>query len=197
MSSQVFAPPAPPAFDSPPLEGFQGSVVNGVPNWFSAMLQNGNSRSSFGSRECLSVLPINYRNAVIDMTSEYGNPDPQMWYLTVKPSKNAFGLRYLEVQHGQIVKDTGFSIFANIFWSHKPMLLDSNFVDSRMVYEKARSEAASRGHAVSNAIFQLKKHGKTQEPYWTAWGYGSKDAYLGLIEVRASDGAIISIKGFK
>ena len=130
------------------------------------------------------------------MTSETARPDAQKWYVTVKPKKNAFVLRYLEVQHQGIVKDSGFSIFSNIFWSHKPMLLNSSSIDSRAAYEIAKKEAASRGRSLSYAIFQLKKDKKSCEPNWIVWCYTFKDRHLGLIEIRASDGSILSIRGF-
>jgi hypothetical protein len=194
-ANQIFEPPIPPSINMMRVEDFSNSGINGVPIWFS-MIHNRNIQNNLaGSRECLSLLPDGYKNGVIDMTSDKGNPDPLTWYLTIKPKENAFGLRYLEVYQGRIVKNTGISIFANIFWSHQPMLLNNIVIDSRAAYTIAIKEAASRGKTISYAIFQLKNK-KNLEPTWTIWCYGLNDAYLGLFDIRAHDGAITSIKGF-
>jgi len=195
-SLEVFAPPVPPPIETMQDVALQDLQSNGFQNWVS-LLRNKNGGAFSGSRECLSALPDQYKNGVIDMTSDNGSPDPKIWFLTIKSLDNAFGLRYLEFENGQFVKDTGISIFANIFWSHTPMVLNENIIDSRMVYELAKKTASSRGYTISSALFQLKKYGKSCEPAWTAWCYGLNDKYLGLIEVRAIDGSIISVKGFK
>jgi hypothetical protein len=191
ISDRFYPPPVPPPLNSPPVDGIQEQTNPELPK---VGMQ---SRNPIGSRECLNLLPDQYKNGVIDMTSDTASPDSQTWYVTVKPKKNAFGLRYLEVQHGGIVKDSGFSIFSNFFWSHKPMLLNNSSIDSSAAYEIAKKEAATRGRSISYAIFQLKKDKKSCEPNWIVWCYSFKDRYLGLIEIRAADGSILSIRGFK
>lgn len=160
---------------------------------------SGNNSETRGTRssDCLSALPAKFRNGVIDMTSDYGSPDPQTWYVTAKSPNNGSGLRYLEIREGRIVSNTGFSFITSIFWSHKPMALPRDMIDSRKVYEIAKQNAFSNGYSVSHALFALKNQGKSPEPVWTVWCYGLNDTYLGLIEVRAADGAILSVKGFK
>lgn len=158
-----------------------------------------NNSETVGTRstDCLSALPEKFRNGVIDMTSDNGSPDPQTWYVTAKSPNEGGGLRYLEIRQGRIASNSGFSFISNMFWSHKPMALPKNTIDSRKVYEIAKRHAASNGYSVSQASFLLKNQGKSPEPVWTAWCYGSGDTYLGSVQVRASDGSILSVKGFK
>ena len=191
VSDRFYAPPAPPPLYSPTVDGFQEQPNREHP---SVDMQ---TRNPIGSRQCLNLLPDQYKDGLIEMTSDTASPSSQVWYVTVKPQKNAFGLRYLEVQHEGIVKDSGFSIFSNFFWSHTPMLLSNIFIDSNEAYEIAKKEAVSRGHSISYVIFQLKKDNKSCDPKWIVWCYTFKDRYLGVIEIRGIDGSILSIKGFK
>lgn len=194
-SVQVFAPPVPPATHTMRVEGLLGSRANGVPSWFT-MLQNGNGQSSYGSMECLFILPDQYKNAVVDMSSDNGSPDPQTWYATVLPPQGDW-LRYLEINNGKIVTNSGFSIFANIFWSHKPMSLPPSMIDSRRVYEIAKQYASESGYTLAYASYLLSKNGKSGEATWSANCYGPNDSYLGQIKLLAKDGSVTSVSGFR
>jgi hypothetical protein len=96
---------------------------------------------SSGSHECLSALPEKYQNRVVDMASGNGDPDPVSWFVTVKPLEEGSGLRYLEVRKGRLASDDPFSIFSNIFYSHKIISLDNVKFDSRSVYEIAKGSS--------------------------------------------------------
>ena len=148
---------------------------------------------SSGSHECLSALPEKYQNRVVDMASGNGDPDPVSWFVTVKPLEEGCGLRYLEVRKGRLASDDPFSIFSNIFYSHKIISLDNVKFDSRSVYEIAKRQALSRGYTITHATFLLRNKGN--QPTWLVWCFGPNDNCLGAIEVRASDGEVISAKG--
>jgi hypothetical protein len=146
------------------------------------------------SVDCLAILPENYRGNVIDMSSDYGSPDPVNWFVTVKPTYDSFGLRYLQIRHGLVVSNDPFSIFANIFYSHTPLNMSEVNIDSRAVYEIASRRAGARGFAISQATFLLRNKGKLAEPTWIVWCWYDNTC-VGAIEVRARDGEIIKTKG--
>jgi len=169
----------------------KNQIFQDSPSKFTSNLPSTNNSSA----DCLSILPEDLRNRVIDMaSSDNGNPDPQSWYVTVKPSDNSKSLRYLQINNGRIVSNDGFSIFANIFYSHTPLILSNVVVHSRDVFEIARRQAIANGFNISHATFLLKNKGKIPEPIWIAWCYNN-DKYLGLIEIRAKDGQILASKG--
>jgi hypothetical protein len=147
------------------------------------------------SNDCLSALPDDLRDRVIDMaSSDNGNPDPQSWYVTVKLPGNSSSLRYLQINNGKVVSNEGFSIFANIFYSRTPLTLGNVIFHSRDVYEIASRQAIVSGFTISNATFLLKNKGKIPEPTWIIWCYND-NKYLGAIEIRARDGQILASKG--
>ena len=178
--------------------GFSAKAIVWQANMGDSRIDGTNSEiTGTRSSDCLAALPEKLRNGVIDLTSDNGSPDPQTWYVTAKSPDEGSGLRYLEIRQGRIVSNSGFSFLANMFWSHKPMVLPKDIIDSRKVYEIAKQHAASNGYSVSQASFLLKNQGKSPEPVWTVWCYGSDAAYLGAIDVKARDGSILLIKGFK
>jgi len=194
------------------VTGFQNRIAGGSSRntgfsakaivWQASMGDNridGTNSEITGTRssDCLAALPEKLRNGVIDLTSDNGSPDPQTWYVTAKSPNEGGGLRYLEIRQGRIARNSGFSFLANMFWSHKSMVLPKDIIDSRKVYEIAKQHAASNGYSVSQASFLLKNQGKSPEPVWTAWCYGPDGAYLGSIDVKARDGSILLTKGFR
>jgi hypothetical protein len=139
-------------------------------------------------------LPENFRDSVVDMASDYGSPDPQNWFVTIKSSTGSFGLRYLQIRHGRVVSNDPFSFFSNIFYSHYPLEMHNVKIDSRSAYEIAKNRAAARGFEISQATFLLRSKGKLREPVWLLWCWYDNTC-LGAIEVHARNGEILSAKG--
>ena len=154
------------------------------------------SHSLNGSNSCLNALPEEYRDREIDIFGEKAAPDPRIWYVTIISPQRWQGLRYLRIINGKIVSNKGVSIFANIFWSHKPMVLNPYMVDSRRVYDIANNYARESGRAFSTASFLLCKKGENNEPTWIVACHGANDNCVGQIRVCANDGSVTSISGF-
>jgi len=168
----------------------KNQIFQDSPSKFTSNLPATNNSSA----DCLSILPENFRDSVVDMASDYGSPDPQNWFVTIKSSTGSFGLRYLQIRHGRVVSNDPFSFFSNIFYSHYPLEMNNVKIDSRSAYEIAKNRAAARGFEISQATFLLRSKGKLREPVWLLWCWYDNTC-LGAIEVHARNGEILSAKG--
>ena len=87
------------------------------------------------------------------------------------------------------------------------------YVDARQIFNRrnfinlARVRVSSASHSPSretpsvrkdagmrSASYQLTQTGRSADPVWDVWAYGSSNRYLGVVRLSATSGAVISTK---
>lgn len=144
----------------------------------------------------LRALPVEYREGVLKLSADGADPNPDLWYLTVRSNVPDGGVHELTMASGQVISDKPSLGIRQIFSNASSIDIERVEVDSTEIFNIAQGHAASAGKVVGSVSFVLKQSGSATVPIWGVWCYAPDGSYQGEMEFLASDGTLISNSAF-
>jgi hypothetical protein len=149
-----------------------------------------------GAIACLQSLPAKYQNGVLKLSADNASPNPDAWYLVVLSGGDDSNIHSLSMAKGQILSNRRSLGFREIFSQASPMELGKIAVDSRDAFGIAQRYARANKMTVGSVSFALQQSGDSAVPVWSVWCYGPSGSYLGLMNILATDGTVVSNDAF-
>lgn len=149
-----------------------------------------------GAIASLNGLPEKYRNGVLKLSADNANPNPDTWYAVAQRDGKDSEIHNLTLAGGQIISDRRTIGLREIFGQASPLTLSKLNVDSRDAFAIAQKYAKANGMIVGSVSFALQQKGGSSTPIWSVWCYSPNGSYLGLMQLLASDGTVISNDAF-
>jgi hypothetical protein len=144
----------------------------------------------------LRALPVEYRQGVMKLSADDADPNPDLWYLTVRSNAPEGGMHELTMASGQVISDKPSLGIRQIFSNASPIDIERVEVDSTEIFNIAQGHAAAAGKVIGSVSFALKQAGSATVPLWSVWCYAPDGSYQGEMEFLASDGSLISNSAF-
>lgn len=152
-----------------------------------------------GARAALQALPPHFAREVVRLSADNGRPDPKRWYVLAR-NRNEAGLLVknplysITIADGQLSEAKRFVDARQIFNRRNFINIPSVRVDSSVAFSIARNALGPAAQGMRSASYQLTQTGRSADPIWDVWGYGSSNRYLGVVRLSARTGAVISTK---
>lgn len=138
------------------------------------------------------ALPDKYREAIVRISADDGNPDPPEWYFICRAAHSAEGITSFTVRNRKIISQKPSLDMRVVLGDFSPINLAQVLVDSRGAWQIAqRYVEKEKGAQLGSACYLLTQKGEGAVPIWSVWCYGADGRYLGLLRVLASTGDVI------
>jgi len=149
-----------------------------------------------GALACLNALPAPYRDGILKLSADNADPNPDTWYVVAQKGGNDSDIHNITVAGAQVISDKRTLGFREILTQASPVSLEKVTVDSRDAFEIAQTYARANGQMVGSVSFVLQQKGPSSAPVWSVWCYGPDGSHLGLMQLLATDGTVISNNAF-
>lgn len=149
-----------------------------------------------GAIASLNALSSSYRDGVLKLSADNADPNPDTWYVAAQKDGDDSNIHNITVADGQVTSDKRTLGFREIFSQASPVSLDKVTVDSREAFEIAQNYAKANGRMLGSVSFVLQQKGASAAPVWSVWCYGPDGSYLGLMQMLATNGTVISNDAF-
>lgn len=138
------------------------------------------------------ALPDKYREAIVRISADDGNPDPQDWYFICRAAHSEEGIVSITVRNRKIISLKPSLDMRVLLGDFSAIDLSKVQVDSRGAWEIARRYVANeKGATLGSACFLLTQKGEGASPIWSVWNYAPNGSYIGLLKILASTGDVI------
>lgn len=149
-----------------------------------------------GAIAALDALPLSYRDGVLKLSADNGNPNPLQWYILAKNSRRSDRIYSITIADGQIIAEKPSLDFREILNGSTAINLADISVDSTKAFDIAKQYTESAGKKLGSVSYVLEQKGQGAVPIWSIWCYDPSVRYIGYLEILATTGAVISTDGF-
>ncbi|MFZ4775803.1 MAG: hypothetical protein ACOYM3_10585 [Terrimicrobiaceae bacterium] len=149
-----------------------------------------------GALASLNALPAKYKDGVLKLSADNAAPNPDTWYVVAQSGNDDSNIHNLTLAGGQIVSDRRTIGLREIFGQASPVELAKIAIDSRDAFDIAQRYAKANGRMVGSVSFALQQKGGSSAPVWSVWCYSPDGSYLGLMQLLATDGTVLSNDAF-
>ncbi|RYD40222.1 MAG: hypothetical protein EOP83_35585, partial [Verrucomicrobiaceae bacterium] len=126
-------------------------------------------------------------NRVLEVKGRFGNPQPQVWKVTLKDSKARGALRELDIQRGRIISErTPVSRAVGEVMNFNQLNLDSDGV-----FTIANQAAGKASVTFDRADYTLRSGTQGGAPVWTVDFYEGRRGRVGRFEIAADSGTVL------
>ena len=121
-----------------------------------------------------------------------GGPNPKRWYVLAR-NRNEAGLLVknplysITIADGQLSEAKRYVDARQIFNRRNFINIPSVRIDSSVAFSIARNALGPAAQGMRSASYQLTQTGRSADPIWDVWGYGSSNRYLGVVRLSATD----------
>ena len=138
------------------------------------------------------TLPDKYREAIVRVSADDGDPDPEDWYFICRAAHSKEGIVSFTVRDRRIVSQKPSLDLRILLGNFTPIDFSQVQVDSRLAWEIAqRYVSKEKGAKLGSVSFLLTQKGQGASPIWSLWCYAPDASYLGLLKILASTGDVI------
>lgn len=149
-----------------------------------------------GAIAAMDALPLNYRDGILKLSADNGDPNPLQWYILAKNSRRGDRIYSITVADGQIIAEKPSLDFREILNESTAITLADISVDSGQAFAIAQRHAEAAGKKLGSVSYVLEQKGQGAVPVWSIWCYDPAVKYFGYLQILATTGAVISSEGF-
>ncbi len=143
-----------------------------------------------GAKAALAAVPEKFRSGIVKLSADNGNPNPPEWYIVAKTSD---GVVYsLTISAGQVVSEKPSLNLRALVTDPAPIDVSRVAVGSDGAWQAAEKYSSSKGKTLGSVSYALQQKGRDAAPIWSIWCYGPGGGYIGLVEILATTGAVVS-----
>jgi hypothetical protein len=154
------------------------------------------AEDSKGALANLRAVPPEFQNGIMKLSADNCDPNPDIWYVSVKSNLKKGGFRGLELAAGQVISSKSSLGLREALGSNKPIDLSKIEFDSRDAFDLAQRYAKSNNKTIASVSLALTQKGSSAVPVWHVWCYGPNEKYFGQLQLLATDGTVISNDAF-
>lgn len=144
----------------------------------------------------LNSLPSKYRDGVLKLSADNADPNPETWYVVAQAAGSDSNIHNITIEGGEVVSNKRTLGLREIFSQVSPVTLDKVRIDSGAAFDIVQNYARANGRTVGSVSFVLQQKGAASTPVWSVWCYARDGRYLGLLQLLATDGTVISNDAF-
>ncbi len=145
-----------------------------------------------GFLDAVQTLPPEYRQGLVKVSADDGNPDPETWYFLARNANKANDVYSLEVEGGALTQEKPSLDFRALLGKPTAISLAQVQIDSLGAWDIAALWCQSRGQRLATASYVLKQTGASAAPVWSVWCYDPDGNTIGEVQILATSGSIIS-----
>ncbi len=145
-----------------------------------------------GFLDAVQILPPEYRQGIVKVSADDGNPNPETWYFSARNANKANDIYSLEVTDGSLTLEKPSLDFRVLLGKPTSISLPQIQVDSLGAWDIAVTFCQSRGKQLGTVSYVLKQAGASAAPIWSVWCYDPSGDDIGEIQILATNGSIIS-----
>ncbi|HRJ73848.1 MAG TPA: hypothetical protein PLS03_16615 [Terrimicrobiaceae bacterium] len=143
-----------------------------------------------GARAALAAVPAKFQSGIVKLSADNGNPNPPEWYIVAKTQD---GVVYsLTISAGQVVSEKPSLNLRALVTDPSPIDVSRVAVGSEGAWQAAEKYSLSKGKTLGSVSYALQQKGRDAAPIWSVWCYGPGGGYIGLLEILATTGAVVS-----
>lgn len=143
----------------------------------------------------VEALPIKYKHGVIKISADNGDPEPPQWYFVAKNSDRDDVTYSITVVQGQITAEKPTLDLRALIRDAAPINFSRVTLDSAGAWAIAEKYVTANGKKLGSVSYALQQQGRDATPIWSVWCYDLNTRYLGLLQILATDGTVISSEG--
>jgi len=164
-----------------------------VAGWAGASAQSfqgGFQPDTGGAMAAIHALPARYRDNIVKLSADNGNPDPSDWYFLAK--RDSGEVYSITVSQGQVTSERISLNLGALLGNPSPINLSRLAVGSDGAWAAALKFCAKKGKPLGSVSYVLQQQGRDAAPVWSVWCYTPKGSYIGMLRVLGTTGAVIS-----
>ncbi|MEO8206893.1 MAG: hypothetical protein ABI615_11990 [Chthoniobacterales bacterium] len=145
-------------------------------------------------RTAIDALPGKYKNGVIKISADGGNPNPKEWYFVAHNAEKKRAVFNITINHGDIVEE-GFSRDPRAIFSRASAIDFSRvLVDTDGAWQACEKFVHAKNKKLGSVSYVLEQSGKDAAPIWSLWCYSPRNGYIGMIKILATTGDVVESK---
>ncbi len=138
----------------------------------------------------IQAVPPGLRSSILKISADNGTPNPPMWYLLAR--KDEGELVSIAVAQGQITEQKPTLNLRALVTDPSPINLDKLSIGSDGAWTAAEKYCDTKQKELGSVSYALQQKGPDAAPIWSVWCYDGRGRYIGMIELLATTGAVIS-----
>ncbi len=138
------------------------------------------------------VLPPQYRNGIVKVSADDGNPNPETWYLLARNADKANDTYAIEIEGGAVTKEKPSFNLGAVIGQPSSIDLSRVAIDSSAAWDIAATFSETKGRQLGTVSYVLEQEGASAAPIWSVWCYDPAGDDIGELRILATNGAIIS-----
>lgn len=141
-------------------------------------------------------LPPIYRDNVIKMSADNGNPNPPTWSILAYRSGDKGALMNITMANANVISEKASLNLGAILKTPTPIDFSKVAISPPAAFAIAQSYAVANGGALGSVSYALEQKGANATPVWTLWCYDKGGSYVAVMEILASDGTVVLSDGY-